>query len=444
MLKNEPRRKWIREQITSGNLVGKQIIVDKIPSNKSTADVLAYMIAKSATKTNVRIIPIQGNPTRRSVEKDPEHLYIFLDNAERTSSKSTEDIEPGSSYYQKYKKDLKLSHGGTPRGLRNSTPLTVFKKEGVQWDAKDIKLFKALIDDDIITLREKAKDFKGVKISGSITGLPDVLQTYLNEKLLELGIINGPEIELVPKETQSQLGSKLLTKSKDIVVGSRVTDEMNNVYLVLEVGDDVKVSDITGKQKTLPIKSLTTTGYYPTVNYANNQYIVVNRETIYSVSSGKQVYKTAKAVADKLFITASFQYTYMNDNPVLTLDMVDKIKTFNDVKVLLTNNPNLETYTTYVNTAKEVYTMINKLRTKNSLDNNTIDFINSLLKDFDGLTLQNKLINQTNQMKSIYDVLSKDNRNPSTRELMERIKQTEVQLVRLANLFGSDIQCKII
>jgi len=444
MLKNEPRRKWIREQITLGNLVGKQIIVDKIPSNKSTADVLAYMIAKSATKTDTRIIPIQGNPTRRSVEKDPEHLYIFLDNAERTSSKSTEDIEPGSSYYQKYKKDLKLSHGGTARGLRNSTPLTVFKKEGVQWDAKDIKLFKALIDDDIVTLREKAKDFKGVKISGSITGLPDVLQTYLNEKLLELGIINGPEIELVPKETQSQLGSKLLTKSKDIVVGSRVTDEMNNVYLVLEVGDNVRVSDITGKQKTLPIKSLTTTGYYPTVSYANNDYIVVNRETIYSVSSGKQVYKTAKAVADKLFITASFQYTYMNDNPVLTMDMVDKIKTFNDVKVLLTNNPNIDTYTTYVNTAKEVYTMINKLRTKNSLDNNTIDFINSLLKDFDGLTLQNKLVNQTNQMKSIYDVLSKDNRNPSTRELMERIKQTEVQLVRLANLFGSDIQCKII
>ncbi len=85
----------------------------------------------------MNIIILTIHYTRAAVAQDTTYLYLFTDNQERTSRPDapTENIDPQSWYYQKYKptttKPLHFGSVNNPtsaviRGLNNAYPISTF------------------------------------------------------------------------------------------------------------------------------------------------------------------------------------------------------------------------------------------------------------------------------------------------------------------------------
>lgn len=146
--------------------------------------------------------------TRKSVKKDKDTLYLFTDNAERTSSPTAEkeNVDPKSRYYKKYKSttDKPIHYGSNSnptsaviRGLDNAYPISTLAAYGVQWTDENFDLFKKTVDDEIQEILNSG--FKKIVIpdgrigKGPKSNLPDKHQEYLDSKLLELSIDNSGE-----------------------------------------------------------------------------------------------------------------------------------------------------------------------------------------------------------------------------------------------------------
>jgi hypothetical protein len=155
------------------------------------------------------IVIIDKRYTRKSVEIDTKSMYIFTDNTQRTSSPGSisENIDTNSWYYKKYKNTTdKPIHYGTKnnptsaviRGLNNAYPISTMKSYGVNWNQSDIDLFKSIIDDEIDQIKKDINKFTYLKIGNYRIGqgglkakLPPNCQSYLDSKLLEIGIDNS-------------------------------------------------------------------------------------------------------------------------------------------------------------------------------------------------------------------------------------------------------------
>jgi len=155
--------------------------------------------------------------TRESVENDPGTMYIFTDNANRTSGTGT--IDPNSWYAKKYGADNKHPSvtSALIRGLGNAYPISTMERKGVNWTDATFEEFKMVIDDEIAEIKA-ATHYDKIRIGnfrigqgGKYAKLPAQHQSYLDMKLLELGIDNTQTIP-TPTLTQPVVEKKETTE----------------------------------------------------------------------------------------------------------------------------------------------------------------------------------------------------------------------------------------
>lgn len=160
--------------------------------------------------TQPTLLPVEvvtDKYTRSSVTADKNTLYIFTDNNNRTSKPdaSTENVDKNLWYYKKYSLLNFPIHFGTIhnptsaviRGLQNAYPISTMSAYGTNWLPRELNTFKSVIDDEIEQIKKDMHLFKRIKISNSRIGqgglkakIPNLLQEYLDTKLLEIGIDN--------------------------------------------------------------------------------------------------------------------------------------------------------------------------------------------------------------------------------------------------------------
>ena len=147
----------------------------------------------------MNIIPISTYFERESVEQDREYIYLFTDNAGRTSGKIP--IQEGW-YKNKYgeKKILKYPTmtQAVIRGLDNAYPITTMVDDKrTQWRDYMFSEYKSIVDDEIEQILKSLNNHKGIKFSslmpfgkGKISNMSPLCWNYLNTKLMEIGINN--------------------------------------------------------------------------------------------------------------------------------------------------------------------------------------------------------------------------------------------------------------
>ena len=160
--------------------------------------------------------------TRNSVEMDTNSMYLFTDNAERTSKPNakTENVDTDSWYYKKYKSQTdKPLHYGTLsnptsaviRGLNNAYPISTMSAYGTNWTDDNFDLFEEVITDEIDQIKKDMSNFSTIKIGdyrigqgGRFAKLPKQHQAFLDVKLLELGIDNSGDKPKIINESSEQ------------------------------------------------------------------------------------------------------------------------------------------------------------------------------------------------------------------------------------------------
>lgn len=195
---------------------------------------------EAVSAKDLNTIPLTENFSRSSVQNDPNYMYLFTDNAKRTSGKLK--IEASSWYRQKYAKSESLNFPSMTqaviRGLNNAFPITTMVDDNrTQWTDSRFEEYKTIIDDEINQIKEKLSSFKGIKFAaqmpfgqGKISNMKQSapkIWNYLNTKLAEIGIDNtgstpkSADIQdntLNSKSIYNKLGNK--TQSKNVVIKS--------------------------------------------------------------------------------------------------------------------------------------------------------------------------------------------------------------------------------
>lgn len=174
----------------------------------------------SNTQENNKVEIISSTYTRQSVQNDSDSMYLFTDNAQRTSrpTATTENVDKNGWYYKKYKSQTnKPIHFGSlnnpssavMRGLNNAYPISTMSAFGTDWTDANFDLFKTTIDDEIAQIKKDLPKFSKIKIGnfrigqgGKFASLPERHQAYLDSKLLEIGIDNtGDKPKIINNKT---------------------------------------------------------------------------------------------------------------------------------------------------------------------------------------------------------------------------------------------------
>ncbi|MCX6711676.1 MAG: hypothetical protein NT139_01390, partial [Candidatus Woesearchaeota archaeon] len=114
------------------------------------------------------------------------------------------------------------------RGLENVYPITTMVDDKrTQWADAQFDTYKKIIDDEIETIKQASKKYKGIKFGaempfgkGAISNMKDSapkIWNYLNTKLAEIGIDNTGDIPTVIDQsvTQSNITFDELTEFTD-------------------------------------------------------------------------------------------------------------------------------------------------------------------------------------------------------------------------------------
>jgi len=193
-------------------------------------------------------VPVTTNFTRQSVKNDPEYLYLFTDNAKRTSGSNS--IDKTSQYVKKY------GQGSYPgmtqaviRGLENAYPITTMVDDKrTQWDDSKLDEYKSIIDSEVghIKTAISSGQYKGIKFAaqmpfgkGQISNMRESaprVWNYMNEKLKEIGIDNT---EKVPTVIEKQERSGLSEEQKR---------NIENLLRSFE-GSDVNINEMRGQSR---------------------------------------------------------------------------------------------------------------------------------------------------------------------------------------------------
>jgi hypothetical protein len=189
--------------------------------------------ADSPTTVESKIEISNQKYTRQSVEEDKDTMYLFTDNAERTSAPnaSVENVDKNTWYYKKYKSQTnKPIHFGSLsnptsaviRGLNNAYPISTMSAYGTNWTDANFELFKQTIDDEINQIKQDLPKFSKLKIGNYRIGqgglkakLPLQHQNYLDSKLKDLGIDNT-QSEPTTTQTTPVKESTSLTSKKNV------------------------------------------------------------------------------------------------------------------------------------------------------------------------------------------------------------------------------------
>lgn len=169
-----------------------------------------YKIAKDIIKkdiqqnliNNPKVEKLTENFSRTSVQNDPDYIYLFTDNSNRTSGSNL--IDPNSWYAQKYGITSKYptKTQAVIRGLDNAFPITTMVDQNkTQWSDDNFDEYVKLIDSEINDIKNALDTgkYKGIKYSGvfgdgtysKIKDNAPKIWEYLNNKLLEIGINNN-------------------------------------------------------------------------------------------------------------------------------------------------------------------------------------------------------------------------------------------------------------
>lgn len=176
---------------------------EELPFGGTSGSGVGSSSDEPANIASMGAIALQDNFSRSSVESDSEYLYIFTDNANRTSGSSP--IDSNSWYAKKFGNDRRYPSKtqAVIRGLDNAYPITTMVDQNrTQWTDDRFDLFKKIIDEEIEMIKEAMSSgrFKGIKYSGQMMfgkgQISNMAETapaifeYMNSKLLEIGIDN--------------------------------------------------------------------------------------------------------------------------------------------------------------------------------------------------------------------------------------------------------------
>lgn len=198
--------------------------------------------------------------TRSSVENDPENMYIFTDNTDRTSGNNP--INPNSIYARKYgNKTTPLYYpdttSATVRGLDNAYPISTqrYYHDGAtgsrgNWNDSDIEEFKEVIEDELSFIQDMwmsglykniilpSNGLLGGKIANITEERTPKLYEYVQsvEARIEAMVYDGTPIV---KETQRTYEPKESTSNNAVQaeVTQQVVDQIREILSPL--GSDV-------------------------------------------------------------------------------------------------------------------------------------------------------------------------------------------------------------
>ena len=226
--------------------------------------------------TNGKVIPLNESQrfTRESVEKDTDYMYLFTDNAGRTSGSGV--INPNSWYAKKYGTDKKYPSKtqAVARGLENVYPITTMVDDKrTQWTDAQFDTYKKIIDDEIETIKQASKKYKGIKFSaempfgkGAISNMKETapkIWNYLNTKLAEIGIDNTGNIPtVIITQPQTVTSSSLVDKAKGIMNTLFATKEKITTFAITEselavINENIKKAGFSGSYTMEKFNSLT-------------------------------------------------------------------------------------------------------------------------------------------------------------------------------------------
>lgn len=212
----------------TGDFLYQHVYPNMKPTNENFIDVIDRQLSQprvkkikptTTTKTpiSVNVIPLNESQrfTRESAEKDTEYMYLFTDNAGRTSGSGV--IDPNSWYAKKYGTDKKYASKtqAVARGLNNVYPITTMVDDKrTQWTDTQFDAYKKIIDDEIETIKQASKKYKGIKFGaempfgkGAISNMKDSapkIWNYLNTKLAEIGIDNTGDMPVSAQSTNTK------------------------------------------------------------------------------------------------------------------------------------------------------------------------------------------------------------------------------------------------
>lgn len=226
--------------------------------------------------SNINSIALTKPFSRESVTDDSDYIYLFTDNAKRTSGSNT--ITANSWYVKKYgRQNFPGSTQAVIRGLDNAFPITTMvDNKRTQWNDKYFDKYKKIIDDEIATIKSQLPKFKGIKYSsamqfgaGKISNMKNTapkVWAYLNKKLLEIGIdnVNLKPVQSRPVNDQLNELDRKLYQLEDIEQYPPPNDDVDNAmrdYLTA-IGVSYKAVDtiqkITGsKNPAIAVANLT-------------------------------------------------------------------------------------------------------------------------------------------------------------------------------------------
>ena len=166
-------------------------------------DIMSMVSAKENGGNDlVKVTPVKSF-TRKQAQDDPKSLYLFTDNAGRTSGSNK--IDDNSAYSQEHGtgKNYPGMTQAVIRGLDNALPITTMVDDKrTQWTDDKIEQYKPIIDKEIANIKEAMSSgkydqvkfggempFGKGKISDMKSSAPKTWD-YLNDKLKEIGIDN--------------------------------------------------------------------------------------------------------------------------------------------------------------------------------------------------------------------------------------------------------------
>jgi hypothetical protein len=226
--------------------VQKQEEYDRKKAALEKGNDLKFSSEQRAGKSKVKVT--SEKYSRASLDNDPESMYLFTDNAERTSRPNADSPNITEGWYaEKYKgkTNKPLHYGSTSnptsaviRGKNNAYPISTMSAYGTNWTNDNFDLFKAVIDDEIAQIKKDLPKFKTLKIGdfrigqgGRFAKLPAQHQTYLDSKLLEIGIDNSGTTPKTTQESTSGEQSQLFSTTEVTETPEgRPTSDLGDLY----------------------------------------------------------------------------------------------------------------------------------------------------------------------------------------------------------------------
>ena len=196
-------------------------------------------VAQATPSSNKSVVleKYSSNWTRQDAEQQPDKLFIFTDNTNRTSGKGY--IEENSWYSKKYGKGLRFptQTAAVIRGLPNARPISTQRwydpvnnkvRETGRWQDSDFDEFKKVIDDEFEEIQREWNTGKytsivfptgdglfNTKISAITKQRTPKLYDYLQEKLKQL---KDSSIQVTSSQSSTQVSNNKPTTTYDQIL----------------------------------------------------------------------------------------------------------------------------------------------------------------------------------------------------------------------------------